>query len=181
MVREVLASFQPRVISDESLLHAAVLMPIVETDAGLILLLTRRTEIVRYHKGQVSFPGGARDGDEPLQVTALRETAEEIGILPNQVEILGQFHQYVSSSKYRVTPFVAVVSPGFQLLPNPAEVAYVLQVPLRFFLENQPECRTLERMGQKVSVYFYEYRKEVIWGLTASIVKEFVESLQLRS
>jgi len=107
----------------------------------------------------------------------VRETEEEIGILPSQVELLGRFHEYVSSSNYRVTPFVALVAPDLRLMPNPAEVAYVLHVPLRFFAEHEPECRVLERRGQRMPVYFYDYQGEVIWGLTARIVKDFVDLL----
>jgi len=156
-------------------------MPFLEVGTDPLLLLTKRTDLVRYHKGQISFPGGAQDGNEPLETTALRETEEEIGIPPQQVRLLGRFHEYLSSSNYRVTPFVASVSPDCRLTPNPIEVAYVLRVPLSFFAENQPECRIMERRGQRTAVYFYQYQGEVIWGLTARIVKEFVDLLDQES
>jgi len=176
-IRKALELIQPRVISDSLLAGAAVLIPIIESDSGLLLLFTRRTETVRFHKGQISFPGGAQDGSEPLETTAVRETEEETGVLPEKLRILGRFHDYLSSSNYRVTPFVALVSPDAQFVPNPAEVAYLIRVPLRFFLENQPECRMMQRRGQKTAVYFYRHGDDVIWGLTARIVKEFVEAV----
>jgi len=176
-IRRAVALVQPRVISAPSLAQAAVLLPFLESGPDLTLLFTRRTDTVRHHKGQVSFPGGAQHAHESLESTALRETEEEIGIRPPDVEILGRFHEYLSSSEYRVTTFIAVVSGHSEIVPNPAEVAYLLRVPLRFFLETQPECRTMERRGQKMAVYFYNYGKDVIWGLTARIVKEFVDLL----
>jgi len=177
-IRRAIALVQPRVISDPSLAQAAVLMPFFESGTELTLLFTRRTETLRYHKGQISFPGGAQHGGESLETTALREAEEEIDLHPRDVEILGRLHEYLSSSEYRVTPFVAVVSGDSRFVPNPDEVAYLLRVPLRFFLENEPECRIMERRGQKMSVYFYTYGTEVIWGLTARIVKEFVDVLR---
>ncbi len=176
-IRKALDLIQPRVIADPLLVRAAVLIPIIESDTGPLLLFTRRTETVRYHKGQISFPGGAQDGPEPLETTALRETEEETGVVPEKVQILGRFHDYLSSSNYRVTPFVALVSPDAQFVPNPAEVAYLIRAPLRFFLENQPECRMMRRRGQEIAVYFYRHGNEVIWGLTARIVKEFLEAV----
>ncbi len=178
VIRRALDLVQPRVISDPLLVRAAVVIPIIESGNGPLLLFTKRTETVRYHKGQISFPGGAQDGSESLESTALRETEEETGIASEQVRILGRFHDYLSSSNYRVTAFVAVVSPDARFVPSPAEVAYLILVPLQFFLENQPECRMMRRRGQETPVYFYRYSDEVIWGLTARIVKEFVEAVQ---
>jgi 8-oxo-dGTP pyrophosphatase MutT (NUDIX family) len=176
-IRRALGLIQPRVIADPLLAGAAVLIPIIESDSGPLLLFTRRTETVRYHKGQISFPGGAQDGTEPLESTALRETEEEIGVTPEKVEIIGRFHDYLSSSNYRVTPFVALISPDAQFVLNSGEVAYLITVPLRFFAENQPECRMMERRGRETAVYFYRKEDQVIWGLTARIVKEFVETV----
>ena len=176
-IRRALDLIQPRVITDPLLAGAAVLIPIIESESGPLLLFTRRTETVRYHKGQISFPGGAQDGLETVETTALRETEEETGVAPQEVEILGRFHDYLSSSNFRVTPFVALVFPGAQFVPNPAEVAYLIRIPLRFFIENEPECRMMRRRGRETRVYFYQYEGEVIWGLTARIVKEFVEAV----
>ena len=177
-IRRTLESTKPRLITEPSLAAAAVLAPILESEHGPLLLFTKRTETVRFHKGQISFPGGAQDGSEPLETTALRETEEETGVPPDRVVILGRFHDYLSSSDYRVATFFALLPPDARFVPNPAEVAYLIRVPLRFFLENEPECRIMERRGRKCEVYFYEYQGEVIWGLTARIVLDFVGSLR---
>jgi 8-oxo-dGTP pyrophosphatase MutT (NUDIX family) len=177
-LRGVLTSLTPRRIDDDSLARAAVLMPLVENRHGWSFLLTRRTEKVRHHKGQISFPGGARDGAEDLRMTALRETREELGIAPEAVRVLGQFHEYLSSSHFRVTPFVALLPPGTPVRPSKVEVAYVVETPLAFFFDNQPVCRTMERFGRDVPVYFYYFGKEVIWGLTALIIRDFMALLR---
>jgi 8-oxo-dGTP pyrophosphatase MutT (NUDIX family) len=174
-VKDALAAIRPRQIPDLSLPQAAVTMPFVESRAGSLLLLTKRTENVRHHKSQISFPGGAQDGAEPLETTALRETEEEIGIAREAMTILGRFNEYLSSSRYRVTPFAAAVTEGFELRPNPLEVASVLQVPVSFFIQNPPDFREIAKSGRHTFVYTYE--GEVIWGLTARIVKEFVDLL----
>jgi 8-oxo-dGTP pyrophosphatase MutT (NUDIX family) len=150
-------------------------MPFVEDPVGSLLLLTKRTETVRHHKSQISFPGGAQDGVEPLETTAVRETEEEIGVAREHVNILGRFHDYLSSSNYRVTPFAASLSDGFELRPNPLEVASVLQVPVSFFIRNPPDFREIGNSGRRTYVYMYE--GEMIWGLTARIVKDFVDLL----
>lgn len=174
-IRKTLELIQPRLITDDSLARAAVLMPIMESANGPLLLFTKRTDTVRYHKGQISFPGGAQDGAESLETTALRETEEETGVSPDKIEILGRFHDYLSSSNYRVAPFVALVSPDARFVPNPSEVAYLIHVPLRFFIEHKPECRMMTRRGVRTEVHFFEHQGEVIWGLTARIVKDFVD------
>jgi 8-oxo-dGTP pyrophosphatase MutT (NUDIX family) len=177
-IRDIFTSLAPRSIDNESLARAAVLIPLIQNDADWSVLLTRRTDQVRHHKGQISFPGGARDGAEELRRTALRETQEELGIAPEAVTILGRFHEYLSSSNFRVTPFVALIAPGTPLKPNRVEVSYVVETPLTFFLENEPVCRTMVRFGRNVPVYFYYFQQEVIWGLTALILRDFVALLK---
>lgn len=178
LVHRTVQSLHPRAVEDDSLARAAVLMPFIERPEGLCLLMTRRTQNVRYHKGQISFPGGARDGAESLEETALRETFEEICIPPAKVRLLGRFHEYLSSSKFRVTPFVAVVSPDAEPRVCSEEVDYLLEVPLAFFLDNEPEARLLHRRGRPATVYFYHRDGEVIWGLTARIIKDFLDALR---
>ena len=176
LVCRTIQSLRPRTLED-SLARAAVLMPLLERPDGLCLLMTKWTQNVRYHKGQISFPGGAREGAESLEETALRETFEEICIAPAQVRLLGRFHDYLSSSNFRVTPFVALISPDARPRVCSPEVDYLLEVPLTFFHTNEPEARALERRGRPITVYFYHRDGEVIWGLTARIIKEFVDEL----
>ena len=156
--------------------EAAVLMLVFARGGDFHFLLTRRTEEVSTHKGQISFPGGMRQNGETLQQTALRETYEEIGIEENRIEILGRFHDYLSITGHLVVPFVGYIDGDFATTPQNREVAEVLEVPFRIFLD--PARLRTERMfrsGRIQEVYFYRYQPHEIWGLTALILKDFFD------
>ena len=179
VIRACLRDINPRAIPDSTLARAAVLLPLIDFDREEpLVLLTLRTEHVRYHKGQISFPGGARDGAESLETTALRETEEELGIGAGRIRLLGRFHDYLSTSRFRVTVFVGLLDSAEQLTPSKVEVAEVLTVPLRFFLETVPETRKMRRGTVESEVFFYDWGGHVIWGLTARILKEFAEAVR---
>ena len=177
-ISNFLAALQPRILSHGFTREAAVLMPIFERKGEYHFLLTRRTEEVQTHKGQISFPGGMREGKEDLVKTALRETFEEVGIEENQIEVLGRFHDYISVTEYRVTPYAGYIHGPFTTNHQIREVAEVLQVPFRIF--SDPKRLRIERRivsGREENVFFYSYGKNEIWGLTARIIKEFLEAL----
>jgi 8-oxo-dGTP pyrophosphatase MutT (NUDIX family) len=179
-IRDCLAALTPRQLTNGFTREAAVLMPIFEWEHEYHFLLTRRTEEVQTHKGQISFPGGMREGNEPLSQTALRETFEEVGIEESKIEILGRFHDYVSIHNFRVSPFAGFIHKPFTTVPQIHEVAEILQVPFKVFLD--PERLRVERNAfSNEDVYFYSYGTHQIWGLTARIIKEFMETLQLTS
>jgi len=177
-IRHKLSRLQVRRFATGYTREAAVLMPVFEKDGEPHFLLTRRTEEVQTHKGQISFPGGmCRDG-ESHEVTALRETLEEVGIGEEQIEILGRFHDYLSSTEFRVVPFAGYIAGSFTTTPQIREVAEVLHVPFRTFLD--PSLARVEqrlRLGRLVDVYFYSFGPHEIWGLTARIIKDFLEEL----
>jgi 8-oxo-dGTP pyrophosphatase MutT (NUDIX family) len=178
-IRTKLASIEPRTLEIGSNREAAVLIPVFELEGEPHFLLTRRTDAVETHKGQISFPGGMRHAGESLERTALRETFEEVGIQSDQIRILGRFHDYYSSTGYLVSPFAGHIAAPFTVVPQVSEVAEVLQVPLRIFLD--PERLRVERMqklGDMVDVYFYSYSFHQIWGLTARIIHDLLEELQ---
>jgi len=177
-IRSTLAALETRAISAGYDREAAVLMPVFEKDCEPHFLLTLRTEEVETHKGQISFPGGMRHGDESLEATALRETWEEIGIDAERIEILGRFHDYVSSTDYRVVPYVGYVRSPFQVVPQPTEVAEVLMVPFSVFLDpGRLRTEKMMKRGALIDVYFYSYNLYQIWGLTARIIKDFLSAL----
>ena len=179
-IRNSLAALQPRILTDGFTREAAVLMPVFEWEHEYHFLLTRRTEDVQTHKGQISFPGGMREDKEDLAKTALRETFEEVGIEENRIEILGRFHDYLSVTGYRVTPFAGFIHGPFITKPQIREVAEVIQVPLRIFTD--PSRLRIERNTYprvEAVVYFYSYGTHQIWGLTARIIKDFLEALNL--
>jgi len=162
--------------SGATLREAAVLVGLIERPDGLRVPLTRRTEGLRQHAGQVSFPGGVVDADDAdALAAALREAHEEIGLPPALVEPLGWLDPLATITGYRVLPLVAQVDPDFVPVPHPAEVAAVFEVELAFLL-NPANVRTI---GWKVAgrvhhvLEFSEYPgapEHRIWGATASIL-----------
>jgi 8-oxo-dGTP pyrophosphatase MutT (NUDIX family) len=179
-IRNCLSTLKLRILTNGFTREAAVLMPLLEWKHEYHFLLTRRTEEVQTHKGQISFPGGMREGKEDLVQTALRETFEEVGIEESRIETLGRFHDYVSITGYRVTPFAGFINGPFAIKPQVREVAEVLRVPIRIFLD--PGRLRIEKgawMNREGDVYFYSYGRHQIWGLTALIIKDFLEALNL--
>jgi 8-oxo-dGTP pyrophosphatase MutT (NUDIX family) len=177
-IRNAMAHLQPKRLTEGYAKEASVLMLIFERENQPHFLLTLRTEEVSTHKGQISFPGGMRQGEESLEQTALRETFEEVGIAPDRIEILGRFHDYLSITGHRVAPFAAYIQGHFDTVPQRGEVAEVLQVPWSLFLD--PSRQRTERMlrhGAMIDVYFYRYEPNEIWGLTARIIKDFLEAM----
>ena len=176
-IKRKLSDYSLRNIERDDQEEAAVLIPIFGREEPH-LLLTRRTQEVSTHKGQISFPGGVREQlDKSLLETALRETEEEVGISPSCVEILGRFHDYLAVSDHCVTTFVGYLKTGFSAFPNPGEVERVLKVPLDFFLQVQPRCEVRQHRTYCRTVYFYDYNGEIIWGLTAQMIRDFLRIL----
>ncbi|MDO8473374.1 MAG: CoA pyrophosphatase [Dehalococcoidia bacterium] len=162
------------------LVPSAVLMPFFEKDGQIHLLFTRRTRHVAHHKSQVSFPGGARDrGDATLLDTALRESAEEVGLDPHAVEILGVLNDVPTiASPYVITPYVGFVGSLPKLSLCREEVDHIIEVPLDTLLDDRyprDECLEVEGIPRKVMAY--RHGEDVIWGATARIVKQFVDIL----
>ena len=162
----------------EGSIPAAVLIPIYKISGEYYLILTKRTEEVNYHKGQISFPGGVRQPeDKTLGSTALRESWEEIGLDPKDVEILGELDDIVTATtNYLVSPFVAAIPYPYRFRVNPREVEEIIEVPIAALLDTgslreEPELR----QGKLVPQYFYHYKHWVIWGATARILKQFLE------
>ena len=179
-IQNQLAQLQPRRLTAGYSGEAAVLMPIFEHDGESYFLLTRRTEEVSTHKGQISFPGGMRHRGESLESTALRETFEEVGISPDRVEILGRFHDYKSITGHLVAPFAGFIHGDFATVPQVAEVAEVLRVPFAIFMDpGRMRTERMYRAGSMMDVYFYRYQSYEIWGLTAHIIKDFFDSFRL--
>jgi 8-oxo-dGTP pyrophosphatase MutT (NUDIX family) len=159
---------------------AAVLMPLVRIEDDWHLLLIKRSEGVADHKGQVAFPGGACETeDDSLEATALRETAEEIGIAPQAVRILGRLRELVTVSSYCVAPIVGVIKWPYELSLSPDEVSRTFTIPLVWLadLKNR-EKRIQNRSGREVEVIYYKpYDEEVLWGATARMVYNLLEVL----
>ncbi|WP_281561260.1 CoA pyrophosphatase [Thalassomonas sp. RHCl1] len=158
---------------------AAVLVPLVEKRNALDVLLTKRASHLKHHGGQISFPGGkAEPEDESLIATAVREAEEEIGLSPDNVEIIGQLNPYRTISGYIVTPVIGFVPANLNYQADDNEVAEIFQVPLQHFL-NSHNHQTLQAMlhGQQHQVHFMPYQHYNIWGATAAMLKDLAEHL----
>ncbi|MFL6570850.1 MAG: CoA pyrophosphatase [Burkholderiales bacterium] len=151
---------------------AAVLVPIVDHPSGLTVIFTRRTAHLKAHSGQVSFPGGRAEPEDPTpEVTALREAHEEIGLALERVEVLARLPDYHTRTGFRVTPVVGVVTPPLALVPDPREVEEVFEVPLAFLLDPGNHLReTRELQGRIVGYYVMRYGTHTIWGATAGML-----------
>ncbi len=161
---------------------AAVLILVYDCDGEAHVVFTERTNHVEHHKGQISFPGGARDDDDDsLAATALRETFEEIGVRPDDVEIIGQLDDMVTISNFRVTPFVGILyeRSQYSFVLNEHEVAQVVEVPLEFLLdERNLELEVRQHQGRQVLVPAFLYNGHRIWGATARMLHQFIELLR---
>ena len=186
-IRDALASYRPRRIERDGLPRAAVLVPLYETDGAPHVLLTLRTETVEHHKGQISFPGGARDpGDVDLQMTALRETEEEIGLLREHVEVIGQLDDIITVSDFLVSTYVGrVSSPApYPFAPSAIEVAELLAVPLPHLHEPSTlnaapaPWRDPDGRSRLVPPPSYRFGEHLIWGATARVLRQFLELTQ---
>ena len=158
---------------------AAVLVPLVDRDGVLSMLLTQRTEDMPSHAGQIAFPGGRKQAeDQSLVVTALRETEEEVGIDRSFVDVVGPIDTYVTRTGYAVTPIIGFVRPAFTLKPDPREVADIFEVPLEFFLDpanHHVHSRTWQ--GRERRYYAMPYGERYVWGATAGMIKNLYHIL----
>jgi 8-oxo-dGTP pyrophosphatase MutT (NUDIX family) len=151
---------------------AAVLVPIVLREAEPTVLLTRRTDHLHHHPGQVSFPGGrVEEGDASPIETALRETEEEICLHRGHVELLGCLPRYQTGTGFDITPVVGLVTPPFSLQLDPFEVAEVFEVPLSFLLDASNHQRHSAMIrGARREYYAMPYGQYFIWGATAGML-----------
>jgi 8-oxo-dGTP pyrophosphatase MutT (NUDIX family) len=165
---------------DQPLKPAAVLVPIVDREDGMTVLLTKRTEHLNDHAGQVSFPGGrAEPEDADAVATALREAEEEIGLGRAFVDILGRLDTYITGTGYSVTPVVGIVRPGFTLTIDPYEVAEAFEVPLAFLLdEKNHERHSREYRGTVRHFWAMPYNDYFIWGATAGMLRNLYNRVQ---
>ncbi|AIR87925.1 CoA pyrophosphatase [Pseudomonas cremoricolorata] len=158
--------------------EAAVLLPITRCEEPE-LVLTLRAQGLSTHGGEVAFPGGRRDPEDPsLVFTALREAEEEIGLPPGLVEVLGPLSPLISLHGLKVTPFVGLIPDYVEYRPNDAEIAAVFSVPLAFFRQDPREhTHRIDYQGRSWYVPSYRYDDYKIWGLSAIMIVELVNLL----
>lgn len=165
---------------------ASVLVPIVDRADGLRVLLTRRTEHLKDHAGQISFPGGRQEEhDADVVAAALREAHEEVGLERRYTEVLGSLPLYRTGSAFIITPVVALVDPGHTLRPNPYEVADVFEVPLSFLLDPAHHRRhAVVWEGVRREWFSMPWddgaKTHFIWGATAGMLRNFYRFMSAR-
>lgn len=161
---------------------AAVLVPIVDRSDGLTVMFTRRTAHLAAHAGQISFPGGGVEPDDPDdEATALRETEEEIGLPGDRIDVVGRLDTYVTRTGFRITPVVGIVRPPFILKPDPYEVDEVFEVPLGFILDPRNRQRhSRDYQGVKRYYYAFPYPERYIWGATAGMLVNLCDAIARR-
>lgn len=164
---------------DVLLRPAAVLLPLIPQAEGDYILFTLRSQKLRHHRGQISFPGGKKDeSDGSLQYTALRETHEEIGVQAEQIRVLGTLPSFATHTGFYIYPFVGRLPWPVTFVPEVAEIDEVFQVPVEH-LRNPAVYRLewRELNGHNYPVHFYQYKHYTIWGITAHILHDFLSWL----
>ena len=167
------------IILKSKLREAAVLVPIVDRDGDATVILTQRTEKLKSHSGQVAFPGGVIDLDDPSpEHAALREAEEEIGLSPGKVDVIGRMPDYVAGSGYRIAPVFGIVEPDFQLTLNPDEVDEVFEVPLSFLMSPENHERHSRILNERERFFWVmPHNGHNIWGVTAGIIRTIYDRL----
>lgn len=181
-LKEAISSVKKQTITDDGRVPSAVLVPIYNKEGQYYILFTQRTDMVKEHKGQISFPGGAyQEGDRTLLDTALRESAEEIGLNPADVEVLGELDDTLTvATNYIVTPFAGLIPWPYKFKVDGWEVGEVIEVPISALLDKASRREETEVVGgEAITSYFYSYQGRVIWGATARILHQFLELFAL--
>lgn len=176
-IRQRLARRNRRTIEEPHLRHSAVLVPLFEADGEVRLLLTKRSDTVEHHKGQVSFPGGGRDDDDAsLLETALRETEEEIGLKVSDVKPLGALDDTVTTTNFVVSPFVGLIHYPYDFTLSDFEIDELITVSVESLLaEENFYVVTAIRPGKPQPQYLFRAHAHVIWGTTARILYQFLD------
>jgi 8-oxo-dGTP pyrophosphatase MutT (NUDIX family) len=161
----------------ETMTDAAVLIPLFYKEGQAHVLLTRRTDFVSHHKGQISFPGGKFEpnADLNLAATALRESWEEVGLRVEDVRLLGQMQPMPTLTRFMIYPFVGVIPYPYPFQSNPGEIDTLIEVPLAHLLNPQYR-RTGYRSfaGKEYQIYYFDYLEFTIWGITGHLLHDFL-------
>ncbi len=184
LIKQTLNSREPKLIHDlpPNYRHAGVLIPLLVEEGVHKVLFTKRTDTVEHHKGQISFPGGAADDeDKSKEDTALRESYEEIGLLREDVEVLGRIDDiFTIASSFIVHPFVGFISGPYDFEIQEIEVKRLIKVPWDILIKNNLENKTytVESAGTSYQTPAFEFNGDVIWGATAWMMTNFIEILK---
>lgn len=179
LLHQLFGKILPPVTAPNAGTPAAVLMPLFFQGPELMMLFTQRTYLVKHHRGQISFPGGVHDPeDDSFLSTALRESKEEIGLAPEQVDVLGFLNTTLTITGFLVHSFIGLIPHPYAFQLNDREVARVLAFPVQELLQPY-RWRTgpHEWQGQRSTVYYCQMPQTTIWGATAKILVDFLAIL----
>ena len=177
VIRRILSQNPKKTVVDPSLIPGGVMLLLYPRDGEYCVLLNKRTNEVEHHKGEISFPGGRKDDrDRTLLDTALRETHEEMGIRPQDIEVLGELDDTPTSTRFLISTYVGTMPYPYDFVPSDSEVAEVLEVPIASLM-NKDNVRDESRIVGREVVHSrsYAYRGHLIFGATARIVSRFIE------
>jgi 8-oxo-dGTP pyrophosphatase MutT (NUDIX family) len=179
LVRRKIAGFSPSFMNGGRDIRASVLIPVFENDGDVHILLTKRTETVKYHKSEISFPGGmSEEEDKDARATAIRECWEEVGVEPHHMDIIGRLDDMATFTGFVISPFVGFIPYPYDFRINPDEVSYLIHLPLSHLLSTTPKAEQVEFRGfqeEAPAIYFHNER---IWGATCRILLQFKGIIQ---
>lgn len=176
-LKQFLSKRRKQYIRDAGYTPSAVLVPVYCKGGEYHLLFTKRTETVPRHKGEISFPGGAFEkSDADLLATALRESTEEIGLKPSDVEVLGELDDNITTtSNYVISPFVAFIPYPYEFKIDGKETEEIIEAPIRALLDRSCMKQVVEyKDGKRLASYIYDYQGRIIHGATARILNHFL-------
>ena len=161
--------------TEEDAIQSAVLILLYEENGVICFTLTERTQTVEHHRGQISLPGGAREADEKLSSTAIRETQEEIGIYADDVDLIGALSPlFVPVTGFIINPFVGIINENFDPQPAPEEVETVISVHVNELLNDDNELQEKRNLrGYDMNIPYFLLSGHKVWGATAMILSEF--------
>jgi 8-oxo-dGTP pyrophosphatase MutT (NUDIX family) len=165
-----------------NLVSAAVLVGLIKHPKKISVLLTKRTDHLQHHPGQISFPGGRTDQrDKTPEETALRETKEETGLHSRHIKTIGRLNQYVTRTGFSIIPIVAFIEPPYKISPDPYEVEEVFEVPLEFLLDPaNHKLHSRKYSGGIREFHAMPFKGYYIWGATAGMLLNLYEALNLK-
>lgn len=170
-IRQRMKDYEGKKIESPRSICAGVVIPLFKDNGGVNIVLTKRSDVVRIHKGEVSFPGGmCEDDDGDTMATALRECCEEIGVRRKDIEIIGRLDDMVTLTGFIITPYIGIIPYPYQFKTNPEEVAYLIFLPIKILMETTPETEIAEYEGNFANVPAIHYKGDRIWGATCRIL-----------
>jgi 8-oxo-dGTP pyrophosphatase MutT (NUDIX family) len=178
-IRNRLKGYRARTLKSPRAICAGVIVPVFEREKELFVILTKRTQTVRAHKGEVSFPGGmCEERDASTLNTALRECCEEIGVLGKDVDVIGRLDDMITLTGFVITPYVGVIPYPYEFKTNPEEVAYLIYFPMESLIEAVPEYDKAKLDNHVIRVPSIYYQGDRIWGATCRILLQFRQIIQ---